>query len=168
MPEPPLRAHKLRNTFHQFLIAKSKNYRMEGNFGRGKRWRIWQMIINSPKFLPPTFPIKFNLKCDRHKFTPFIMLILKQPSNVLANPLDKRITSYSKFHLTMPLPLFVKRYPIKYKRSLVVHAINPYKQSIWPRIYRIKDQTGFCKDLHVTPHFMMLFQQNRLHHSFML
>ena len=31
-------------------------YRMEGNFGGGKRWRIWRMTINSPKFLPPIFP----------------------------------------------------------------------------------------------------------------
>ena len=30
------------------------NYRMEGNFGGGKCWR---MTINSPKFLQPTFPI---------------------------------------------------------------------------------------------------------------
>ena len=108
-------------------------YCMEGNC-----WRIWQMTINLPKFLPPTFPIKFNLKCDRRKFTPFIMLILKQPSSVLANPLDKRITSYSKLHLTMPRPLFVKRYPFRYKRSLVVHAINPCKQSIWPHIHQNK------------------------------
>ena len=81
----------------------------------------WRMAINSPKFLPPIFPVKFNLKCDRRMFTPFIMLILKQPSSVLANPLDKRITSYSKLHLTMPRPLFMKHYPFKYKRSLVVH-----------------------------------------------
>ena len=39
------------------LLCKNCLYRMEGNFGEGKRSRIWRKTINSPKFLPPTFPI---------------------------------------------------------------------------------------------------------------
>ena len=30
-------------------------YRIEGNIGGGKLWRIWQMTINSPKFQSPIF-----------------------------------------------------------------------------------------------------------------
>jgi len=34
------------------------NYRMEGNFGGGKCWQIWQMTINSPNF--PCLTIQNN------------------------------------------------------------------------------------------------------------
>ena len=28
---------------------------MEGNFGGGKRWRIWQMTVDSPNLSQPNF-----------------------------------------------------------------------------------------------------------------
>ena len=36
-------------------------YRIEGNIGGGKCWRIWRMTINSPKFPQPTFMLAQNL-----------------------------------------------------------------------------------------------------------
>ena len=33
-------------------------YRIEGNIGGGKLWRIWRMTISSPKFNPPTFSLE--------------------------------------------------------------------------------------------------------------
>ena len=43
------------------LLDHSLLYRIEGNFGGGKHWRIWRMTINSPKFNPPIF-IQSGLK----------------------------------------------------------------------------------------------------------
>ena len=34
---------------------------MEGNFGRGKCWRIWRMTINSPNFPQPNFMLQIDL-----------------------------------------------------------------------------------------------------------
>ena len=31
------------------------HYRMEGNFGGGKRWRIWRMTVDSPNLFQPNF-----------------------------------------------------------------------------------------------------------------
>ena len=30
-------------------------YRMEGNFGSGKRWQIWQMTVDSSNLYQPNF-----------------------------------------------------------------------------------------------------------------
>ena len=38
-------------------INTERVYRMEGNSGGGKRWRIWRRTVNSPKFLLPTISI---------------------------------------------------------------------------------------------------------------
>ena len=32
-------------------------YRMEGNFGGGKRWRIWRMTVDSPNLSQTNFII---------------------------------------------------------------------------------------------------------------
>ena len=37
------------------IVKTLSLYRIEGNFGGGKHWRIWRMTINSPKFNPPIF-----------------------------------------------------------------------------------------------------------------
>ena len=39
----------------KIMITIAYTYRIEGNFGGGKHWRIWRMTINSPKFNPPIF-----------------------------------------------------------------------------------------------------------------
>ena len=48
-------------------------YRMEGNFGGGKRWRIWRMTVDSPNLSQPNF-IQLK-KVSRDKIICAIMLV---------------------------------------------------------------------------------------------
>ena len=53
--------HVDKNSELWILAIDTSIYRIEGNFGGGKHWRIWRMTINSPKFNPPIF-IQSGLK----------------------------------------------------------------------------------------------------------
>ena len=44
---------------HSHLFLGTTSYRMEGNFGGWKHWRIWRMTINSPKFLQPKYFVQY-------------------------------------------------------------------------------------------------------------
>ena len=47
-----------RTSNHELLRDRSLKYRIEGNIGGGKLWRIWRTTINSPKFNSPIFVLK--------------------------------------------------------------------------------------------------------------
>ena len=38
-----------------YLSSLCAIYRMQGNFGSGKRWRIWRMTVDSPNLFQPNF-----------------------------------------------------------------------------------------------------------------
>ena len=38
---------------------------MEENFGGGKRWRIWQMTVDSPNLFQPNFIQLKKVSCDK-------------------------------------------------------------------------------------------------------
>ena len=77
---------------------------MEGNFGGGKRWRIWQMIVDSPNLFQPKFIHLKKVLCDKiylHCYVGMSMLILKYfsrtPAIVQDQGLPEPTSSLSNF-----------------------------------------------------------------------
>ena len=50
-----MQVRRVNNVIATSNFNSSSVYRIEGNFGGGKHWRIWQMAINFPKFPQPNF-----------------------------------------------------------------------------------------------------------------
>ena len=88
------------NMLNYFVVATVwSNYRMEGNFGSGKRWGIWRMIMNLPNLSHPNFlqlkkisHNKFFYLCYYLKYTIIGYYTLDEPLRLMS--MEQNMTIY--------------------------------------------------------------------------